>query len=192
MSDQLNIDSVLLCCRHGVSLYNVKTIIEHADLPPHVKSALREVSIHWWCGLRLGWGWGWRTNYYTICHAYLWSLGTTCISKDNFVVVSVRINKFWDYYYMKYHFNAPLVLVIKRFVAISVMRNFVSNDSEIKTPVFSVSSKISNILHVGLKVFFFVQKYSLSRLSLTNFETYRKSGLFLHVNLWHNIFALVA
>ena len=71
MSDQLDIDSVLLCCRHGVSLYNVKTIIEHADLPPHVKSALREVSIHWWCGLRLGWGWGWRTNYYTICHAYL-------------------------------------------------------------------------------------------------------------------------
>lgn len=28
--------------RHGVSLYNVKTIIEHADLPVHVKSALRE------------------------------------------------------------------------------------------------------------------------------------------------------
>ncbi|XP_078315800.1 two pore channel protein 2-like isoform X2 [Crassostrea virginica] len=28
--------------RHGVSLYNVKTIIEHADLPHHVKSALRE------------------------------------------------------------------------------------------------------------------------------------------------------
>lgn len=33
-----------VCCRHGVSLYNVKTIIEHADLPVHVKSALREVS----------------------------------------------------------------------------------------------------------------------------------------------------
>lgn len=28
--------------RHGVSLYNVKTIIEHADLPVHVKLALRE------------------------------------------------------------------------------------------------------------------------------------------------------
>lgn len=28
--------------RHGVSLYNVRTIIEHADLPVHVKSALRE------------------------------------------------------------------------------------------------------------------------------------------------------
>lgn len=28
--------------RHGVSLYNVKTIIEHANLPVHVKSALRE------------------------------------------------------------------------------------------------------------------------------------------------------
>ncbi|XP_052710269.1 two pore channel protein 2-like isoform X2 [Crassostrea angulata] len=28
--------------RHGVSLYNVKTVIEHADLPVHVKSALRE------------------------------------------------------------------------------------------------------------------------------------------------------
>ncbi|XP_048767887.1 two pore channel protein 2-like isoform X2 [Ostrea edulis] len=28
--------------RFGVSLYNVKTIIEHADLPLHVKSALRE------------------------------------------------------------------------------------------------------------------------------------------------------
>lgn len=83
MSDQLNIDSVLLCCRHGVSLYNVKTIIEHADLPHHVKSALREVSI------RRGEGGTTAQFVMNICDD---CMGMK--SNDDFVSVAV-IRNFW-------------------------------------------------------------------------------------------------